>query len=114
VLNIGRLAEQFWSAYAIGPDGSFYVVSQGTPGVVRYSPTGSLLSIFDPGNGADLDSPQDLAFGPDRSLYVVSAANDRIAGAGNRSTCARPSRARWRASRRATDREWRRENGWFR
>jgi DNA-binding beta-propeller fold protein YncE len=62
----------------LSADGSLLVAAQDTNNVLRYGSNGSLLTIFDPANTAQLNSPQGLTFGADDNLYVVSAANDRI------------------------------------
>jgi DNA-binding beta-propeller fold protein YncE len=58
--------------------GNFLVTGQLTNNVVEYGSNGALAMVFDSSNTAGLNSPQDLAIGPDGRLYVVSTANDQI------------------------------------
>jgi DNA-binding beta-propeller fold protein YncE len=62
----------------LSPAGAFLVAGQLSNSIVEYGPGGSLLRVFDPANTAGLNSPQDLAIGPDGNLYVVSSGNDKI------------------------------------
>jgi streptogramin lyase len=66
------------SGVTIGSDADIYVTGQNTNNVARYTPAGSFLGNFvSPGSGG-LNSAQDVKFGPDGNLYVVSSANDQI------------------------------------
>lgn len=66
------------SGVTIGSNGDVYVTGQNTNNVARYTPGGAFLGNFvTPGSGG-LNSAQDVKFGPDGNLYVVSSANDEI------------------------------------
>lgn len=62
----------------IAPDGGFLIAGQFSNNVLDYSQTGKFQRVFDPANTGGLNSPQDLTYGPDGKLYVVSSANDEI------------------------------------
>jgi hypothetical protein len=62
---------------AFGPDGHFYIVGAGE--VLRYDgETGRFIGIFIPRDPERLSSPTDLAFGPDRNLYIIQQDSDRV------------------------------------
>jgi len=74
---------------AIGPDGSFYIadnedcVRRVTPdGIIRTFAGQCLNNGFSgdggPATAAQLHGPEDLAFGPDGSLYIADTNNQRI------------------------------------
>jgi len=74
---------------AIGPDGSLYVVEWSEHRVRRVDPSGTITTVA--GNGtagysgdggpapeAQLDHPEDVAIGPDGSLYIADTENHRV------------------------------------
>ena len=61
-----------------GPDGDLYLASVVTPAVARLDPeTGEILDNWGLGDGPK--SPDDLAFGPDGSVYWTDTSNGEVA-----------------------------------
>ena len=60
----------------LGPDGSLYIVEQGSNDVLRYNNSG-LSTFVTPGSGG-LDLPFKAVFGPDGNLYVTSWGTDQM------------------------------------
>jgi len=74
---------------AVGPDGSLYIADSGNQRIRRIGPDGIITTVT--GNGtsgfsgdggpatqAQLWSPQDVALGPDGSLYIGETFNHRV------------------------------------
>src|SRR5262249_8824576 len=74
---------------AVGPDGSLYIAERQNSRIRRVSPDGIITTIVGDGTfgysgdsgpafQAHLDSPYDVAIGPDGSLYIADVGNNRI------------------------------------
>jgi YD repeat-containing protein len=74
---------------AVGPDGSLYIADRGHRRVRRVGPDGIITTVAGtgewgfsgdggPATEADLNSPWDVAVGPDGSLYIVDRGNHRV------------------------------------
>jgi DNA-binding beta-propeller fold protein YncE len=60
-----------------GPDHHLYIVGNG--GVLRYNgQTGAFMDVFVGHGSGGLQSPTDLAFGPDGNLYIIRQDTDAV------------------------------------
>jgi RHS repeat-associated protein len=81
--HVGRPA-----AVAAAPDGAFYLADRYNHEVRRVAPDGTITTVVGGGSGfsgdggealtAQLHDPYDLAVGPDGSLYILDADNQRV------------------------------------
>lgn len=62
------------SAIAFEGDGSLLVISRATREVLRFAADGSFADIVVPSGSEGLDTPWDLAIGPNENLYVSDAS----------------------------------------
>jgi RHS repeat-associated protein len=89
----GGLATQanlsFPYGIAVGPDGSLYIADNGNHRIRRVGPDGIITTIAGTGTAgfqgdegsalsAELNSPFDVAVGPDGSLYIADYQNGRV------------------------------------
>jgi DNA-binding beta-propeller fold protein YncE len=66
---------------AFGPDGNFYVASEGSDSVLRYDgTTGAFIDTFIPPSAGNLHQPEKLIFRDDGFLYVCTFGNDGVDG----------------------------------
>src|SRR6185503_10423970 len=74
---------------AVGPDGSLYIADNLNNRIRRVAPDGIITTVAGPGvpafggdggpaTAAQLNLPQDVAVGPDGSLYIADTHNYRI------------------------------------
>jgi RHS repeat-associated protein len=89
IASLGRTASV--AGLAVSPDGSLYVAAAGQNQILRLSPTTGATPIVVAGTGAaefggdgglatqaQLNAPHGLALGPDGSLYLADAGNQRV------------------------------------
>ena len=62
-----------------GPDGNFYVASNGTNEILRYDGlTGEFMDVFVTAGSGNLSGPREILFGPGGYLFVASFGTDSI------------------------------------